>query len=76
MTLRPDDTVKKYGSHQVALILGVSRYSLSYLCRRADVRPETGPAKQPNTLANYYSLEDMAKLKAAIRRKRKPKPVE
>lgn len=70
MTNTPDDDDQIYPSKQVAKVLGVSRTSLNYLCGRAQVLPNTAPAKQKNTLCNYYSLLDMAKLKAALSRNR------
>lgn len=59
-----------YPSPQVAELLGVARTSLNYLSVKAEVEPKTGPAKQKNTLCNYYSLMDMAKMKAVLSRNR------
>ncbi len=76
MSILDGDQEKVYRSIKVAEILEVSRRHLLILRKRAGVTPEIRIEPPRNTTANFYSLEDMAKLRACIRFRPKKRHVE
>jgi len=68
---KAEDQEKIYPSSLVAEILQVSRQHVRRLRERSGVTPDVRINTDRNMTAIYYSLEDMARLKASIRRRPK-----